>query len=335
MRTIIGLPVGHDAKAQAAEIQKYHYEISRAYVALEWAVNEAKTNHESWADRQVTRIYKAARDDYERQLDQYRKFKDCEKPKAPEIAFIRSMVYAHEEAQRQRSVINRLNYQLSYIKTCGVQGLERKGMMMMNVHKNLPKTPDQIGTPDDDLSKGLEGVDFSGADKANEPDHFQRAMGVRTFAKKPTPPKETKGPGRFGGKGDLYPWLEKPEVSEVACPTCKAVIYKLGDALFEVDQEAHIHEENGDLEVDPFDIGEVEVEGVVDDPPPTPKALAGDEEIIDPFEEEVTIDEPAAAQTAPAKTPPKSSAPPKTKPQGDLEAFTETKDDDFLTGLDI
>lgn len=283
LKDAIGLPVGHDANAQAERLQVDHYHIQRAMALLELAIADAEVNYEAWFETQAKANFDKAMEHHATQMARY-KAKEIEKPEAPLITVIKGQIKASVEAVAYRKAINRLSYWRSIVKQVGSEGHNRKAMLMMNLNNADPQAKSKVNaTGAAETSKMGSGEIKLGADDLE-------AVFKEKSPTKVSPPKSeldelpppgeklqefvsskgntwiipAKGPERAPGDklhglidpglAELYPWLRSEGPSPFNCIKCNAAIYHLDKVYYNVDKTPHNCEDKA-IPADDFSLG--------------------------------------------------------------------------------
>jgi hypothetical protein len=282
LKSIIGLPVGHDPKYQAERIQTDHYHVQTAHAALQYALSEAETSFEAWLASQVHENYRLAREQYEKDLQGY-KSKANEKPLAPDRSSIKDQIKANPLWLSYSRAINRLRYWAMMIEKVAVDGHSRKAFLMMNLHKNDPMGNITATTQDelDQLTPGAkDGMEHSYVEGLGEgaktpPSKPAAAKPPAKVAELPpkappkSPPKIVEEPtpmddelakklGYDPETAKLFPWLLNEKPLRGPCPLCKGEAYTLDGKIYEVSRKEHNCKKNDDIEdgFATFDVGD-------------------------------------------------------------------------------
>lgn len=311
LQDIIGLPVGHDPRLQAARIQQDHYWIQKFHAALKWAFSQAKTTFESWEAAQISDNWKEARKQYDQDVRRW-KSKEIERPLAPDLSIIKYEIRGSKRHQLYKSGLNRFEYWDHLMSKLAVDGHSRKAFLVMNLHKADPQAQEALTggsldaemTPDDDVDMNDMG-DLMG-EAAPPPDNGA--------GEPETPQTEAQVPDTHTeidpGEAELYPWLAEHKPGKYACSECDAIVYHLDGKHYDIDRSLHDCKSAAEVAIEAEDDGFADLDVDLDD-----DLEGGAEE--------------TKTETASTKKPDSQSA------TTDAYPDESSEDDEFLDGLEL
>lgn len=254
--TMIGLPTDYDVKLAAQKIQEWTPDIVRCHAFFEWAHAEAKNNHDTWFDAQVSKAYEAAETWY-RQAKKDNAAGKGNQPTKPDLSYIRTIISGSRINQKYLRAINRYAYWLKFLKRLGIDALQRKSFLIMNLNKNSLRIPESRFSDFEEMGQDINpasmdpGDDPLGIGSAEEPENLTSEQVIRMLSSEQIvgsdpvdPPVDLEPPvpsklSKF--MLESYPWMKQfPDLESAICNVCHCLVFvRPGDKSRNTDGKEH------------------------------------------------------------------------------------------------